>query len=279
MFPTLFSRSHRFTLDETISRLARHPVVDGVLLIGSTGQPALSPVSDYDMIVVLNEPPVPVHVALTRIEGRLTDVVFYEAAVIRRIAEGEALADSVDSLEGKLIRWLQTGKVAFDRTGHMEAAQRKAQTGISLRPAGEGEIYAAWFSVNYNVEQTRRMLASPEPVYQWAVDHRLLYQLADLWGVYFRVRRLPWEGEKAAIRYFQTHDPEYLDLFQTCLAAPDRARKVQLYEQLAAMTLAPLGGLWPGGSTAVQLAISADGGLPADAVQNALAFWEGLLAD
>ena len=36
--------------------------VEGVLLIGSTNTSALTPASDYDMIVVLNEMPAPIHV-------------------------------------------------------------------------------------------------------------------------------------------------------------------------------------------------------------------------
>ena len=189
------------------------------------------------------------------------------------------LADPADSLEGKLIRWLQAGQIAFDRAGHLDAAQCKVQSGQWLRPAGDGEIYASWFGVNYNVQQTRRMLASSDPGYLWAVDFRLLYQLTDLWGSYFRVRRLPWEGEKGAIRYFQTHDPAYLDLFRACLAEPDRVRKVQLYEQLAALTLTPVGGLWPEGATAIQFAVGADGELPSGTVPEALAFWENLVSD
>lgn len=273
---TLISGSNTLTLDAILARLTQRTVVEGVVLIGSTGTPALTPSSDYDLIVVLSEMPAPLHVALTTIDARLTDVIFFSLAAIERILSQERLADPVDTLEGKLIRWLQVGQIAFDRAGLLGAAQRKVQSGEWLRPAGEGEIYASWFGVNYNVQQTRRMLSSPDPVYLWAVDFRLLYQLSDLWGSYFRVRRLPWDGEKGAIRYLQAHDPEYLDLFRACLAESDRARKVQIYEQLAALTLAPVGGLWPDGATAIQLAIGADGELPPGAA--ALAFWESLVA-
>ena len=279
MTQPLISRSNTLTLDAILARLAQRTAVEGVLLIGSTGTSALTPSSDYDLVVVLSEMPAPLHVALTTIDKRLTDVIFFSVAAIERILNQERLADPVDSLEGKLIRWLQAGQIAFDRAGLLGAAQRKTQSGQWLRAAGEGEIYAAWFGVNYNVQQTRRMLSSSDPVYLWAVDFRLLYQLTDLWGSYFRVRRLPWEGEKGAIRYFLAHDPAYFDLFRACLAETDRSRKVQFYEQLAALTLAPVGGLWPDGATAIQLAIGAEGELPPGAVSTALAFWESLVAD
>ena len=119
------------------------------------------------------------------------------------------------------------------------------------------------------------MLASDDPVYQQALDMRLLYSVAEVFTGYFDLRRLSWEGEKAAIRYLAANDPEYLDLFQRCLAEADRARKAQLYEQLAALATAPASGLWQDGATAFNFkpeARSQPGMLEA-----ALHFWESLI--
>lgn len=249
---TITSSSNTMTLTQVVTRLEGNEVVDGIVLIGSTGTELLSPASDYDLIVVLAEMPAPLHVALTYIDQRLTDIIFVSVAAIERILTHEQLLDDVDTMEGKLIRWLQAGQIAFDRSGRLQRAQRKVQTGQWLRTANASAMYAAWFSINYNVQQTRRMCASDDPVYLTAVDFRLLYSLAELGVMYFRVRRLPWEGEKKAIRYLAVHDPNYLELFRKCLTETDRRRKVQLYIDLAELTLAPLGGLWEDGRTAVQ---------------------------
>ena len=80
--------------------------------------------------------------ALTYIDNRLTDVIFFSVAAIERILDQESLVDPVDTLEGKLIRWLQAGQIAFDRAGGLGKAQRKVQSGQRLRTAGAGEIYA-----------------------------------------------------------------------------------------------------------------------------------------
>ncbi len=122
-----------------------------------------------------------------------------------------------------------------------------------------GDIYGAWFSVNYNLRQTKRLVASDDPVALLAIDLRLLYCLADVYVAYFNARGIPYPGEKAMIEYLQAHDPAYLELLQRCIGAIERREKVALYEQLAARSLSPLGGLWPEGSTAVQLdPLSAD---------------------
>ena len=51
MLPTIISQGNQLALNEAIARLALHDAVNGVLLMGSTGQNALSPASDYDLEV------------------------------------------------------------------------------------------------------------------------------------------------------------------------------------------------------------------------------------
>lgn len=274
---TLVSQSNTMALGAVIDRLGQNAIVDGLIMVGSTGKESLSPASDYDLIVVLSDMPVPLHVALTYIDRRLTDIIFFSVSAIDRILTGASEQDGADTMEGKLIRWLQAGTIAFDRSGRLQRAQRKVRTGQSLKSATDGEIYAAWFGINYNVKQTRRMLASADPVYQTAVDFRLLYCLAELWTQYFRVRRLPWEGEKGAARYLAAQDPAYLDLFQRCLAETDRAHKVDLYEQLAALTIAPGGEIWQDDATAIQFELAPGQELSSDTVETGLAFWDSLL--
>jgi hypothetical protein len=121
------------------------------------------------------------------------------------------------------------------------------------------------------------MAASPDPIYWTAVDFRLLYTLAELGSAYFRVRGLPWEGEKKAIRYWTDHDPDYLALFKQGMAATNREEKLQLYEQLAVLTLVPIGALWDEGVTAIQFEVKPDEELSPGMVGTALAFWENLL--
>jgi hypothetical protein len=235
----------------------------------------LAPASDYDVLVVLREMPVLLSVGLTYVDGRLTDVVFTTTATIDRLVQAE---DKIGEhgFDTSIVHWLYSGHVAFDRTGRLEQLQRKARSGDWLKPASDGELYPTWFGVNYNVLQTRRMLASDDPVYATAVDIRLLYTLAEVWFAYFRMRRLPWTGEKNAVRYLTEHDPDYLALFRQCLAETHRERRFELYMRLAAWSLAPLGGLWPEGSTAIQFEAGTD--VRQETIESGLHFWESLIA-
>src|SRR4051812_34689529 len=64
------------SLDEVIASLSARPAVDAVLTMGSTATGALHPASDYDLLVVLSEMPVPVFLAMTTIDGRMAELYF-----------------------------------------------------------------------------------------------------------------------------------------------------------------------------------------------------------
>ncbi len=274
MHPTLPTPTNDLPLAGVIARLARHDAVDGVLLIGSTGRELLNPASDYDLILVLNRAPLPLRVALTYIDGRLADIIFVDAAELAAFTGGPPPASSVVWGEAALARWLRGGTIAYDNTSQMAAAQAAARARPPELP-GEGELFSAWFSINYNLRQNLRMVASGDETYLTALDIRLLYCLSDCWWHYFLLRGLSERGEKAQVRYLAAHDPTYLALFRQCLVEGDRDRRFALYRELAGLTVAPAGGLWADDATSVLPETGAT--WSPDAPAQALAFWEELL--
>ena len=268
------------TLEQVIRRLAAHDAVDGVVVMGSAAHDALSAASDYDLLVVLADRSAPLFLTVTTIAGRMAELYFVDAAAIDAIAESDdlpALARIRSMLGGAVLAWLETGRLAFDRSGRLACARSAVGAQSWFVPASADEKYNAWFSVNYNLAHNRRMLTLDDPVYQTAVDLRLLYMLSDLWLHYFRIRAIPWQGEKPAIRYVQAHDPSFLDLLRVCLAETDRGRKMARYEELARHVVAPIGPIWAAGTTAVQLDTGAAG--DPGAVEAALAFWAELVRE
>lgn len=241
------------TLQEFITRLKRSEFVAAVAIIGSAGEATINPASDYDILIVLDEPPVPLAGGVAFVEGRFTDIVVMISEQVRRLSEADYSQISMNSPEGVFLRWMQAARLEFDRAGYLEKIRSQCLGGLSLRPPNEGEIYSRFDRASYNLAHTRRMLSSYDPDYLMAIDMRLLYQMADLMVDCFLVRRLPWQGEKQAIRYWRTHDPGYLDLFMRCINQDDRERKVDLYHHLASETMAPIGELWEAGETYLRL--------------------------
>lgn len=249
MFPLPQATTTTVTLNAVLARLSQHSLVDGIVTVGSTGRGTLSPISDYDVLVILAQMPVPLHVGITYIDHRLTDLLFAATTHIQQILAANGAIDG-EAWEGRVARWLATGHVVFDRHGSVRQAQAKVSDGVWIRPLDDLDSYGAWIGVNYNLLHTRRLMQSTDPVHLHAAELRMsLYGVMNVVFSYFRVRKLRWEGDKAAIRYLMAHDPPFFDLLQQFLRESDPYRKFAAYEHIATATLAPLGPLWEGEPT------------------------------
>jgi hypothetical protein len=264
------------TLEEVVHRLSSHSAVEGLLLSGSAGHgKVITPASDYDVLVVLSLMPLPLQLGLTYIDHRLTECGFISAELLDQLLDNTFDRTQINWWVRGLIGHLQKGTVVFDRSGRLQQVQNLLQTGAWLPPIAEQERYATWWEVNYELKHIKRMLLSPDPVYLLSVDFSLLRALSDLFKAYFRLRGVLYPGDKEALRYLEAHDQPYLVLFQQCLAEPERARKVHLYEQVASLTLAPVGGLWEKEVTSI--ALDDEDEFHPETVHAALSFWESLL--
>jgi len=264
--------SNSLTLDEVIARLSQRKTVEGVLTIGTTSGDKLTPASDYDLVIVLSALPEGLEpYGVTYIDNRLTDLLFVTTAQLDKIRALEVPLDSWVWL-GRIIAWFGAGHIAFDRNGQLQQIQDKVRAQPHLKPLDK-DARAGWWRVNYNLTQTLRMLASDDPVYLITAELRMaLYGPADLLFNYFDIRNLTWHGDKEAVRYLMAHDPTYLARFQAFISESDLVTKAELYKELAAHTVAPVGDLWPQDITALAVKQGSD----PESQREALSFWEAL---
>src|SRR5262249_25422157 len=194
MFPTGDAPTCNLSLDEVIARLASHAQVDAVLIMGSAGveRDQVGRPSDYDLLVVLTELSLPLRLVLTLVDHRLTEVYFTVTSALAALAAGERSPDGAEELRLAMTGWIQTGRIAFDRVGHLALARTVLSHRAAFLPATVAELYDRWAHTNYNVRQTKRMTMAVDAVYQTAVDLRLLFGLDDLKGDYFAIRRMPF---------------------------------------------------------------------------------------
>lgn len=264
------------TLQEFIARLKGSNSIVAIAIIGSAVEARTNLASDYDILIVLEDPPVPLTGGVTFVEDRLTDIAFMTLEEVRRLSEVDQSQVSMNSPEGTFLTWMQTARIEFDKAGYLGQIHKKSQEGLTLKPLDGGEIYSRFDKASYNLAHTRRMLTSDNPDYHLAVDMRLLYQMADLMVDYFLVRKLPWQGEKHAVHYWKSHDPGYLDLFIECINEKNRNRKVDLYHRLASETMAPVEELWQAGET--RLRLGPDSEMTSENIEAAEKFWGSILA-
>jgi hypothetical protein len=133
------SRAASISLDEAIARLARHAVVDGLVVVGSRKPATLTPVSDYDLVVVLAEAPAPLRVGLATIDGRLTDLLFVTSAAVEAVAALETPVP-YDSWLGRTVEWLREGELVFDRAGRLARARAHVSGGDWLAGRTTAEL-------------------------------------------------------------------------------------------------------------------------------------------
>lgn len=133
--------------------------------------------------------------------------------------------------------------------------------------------YAAWFWQSFGLLHLERLAQSEEPASLATFDMMLTSCLPGAWRTYFDVRDLPWEGEKAALRYWSEHDQGYLQTVRRCMEIADRGDRLVEYRELVMRTLAPVGPVVDKGTTAVILSSSDD---PAADLQGTLQFWNAL---
>jgi hypothetical protein len=234
-----------WSLERLIAHLSQQPAITGLLAIGSLVHSEVSPHSDYDLVLVAETIPVPWCTGVTQIEGRLADLIFVSTSEVEKITALNAPVPPSHPL-APVIRWLEQGKILFDRSGSMQKIQRKLREGVVVQPDDAAAAYNAWHAINFNLAHALRMSASDDPLYQAALSTRMaVYGHADLWFGYFTIRSIPWQGDKDAIKYLSSKDPQYLDVYQKFLHENDRLQKLEYYQQAAALAAEPLGGLWP----------------------------------
>lgn len=232
-----------------LERLCQHERVAGILLIGPTAT-TRKPYSDYDMLVIVDDD-FPVEVALTYVDGVLTDLVFRPVQLLKAILDGVNIHNNTS--DAAIIHWFRSGDIAYDKDGLMKSVRDFVQAQAPDLPPQRTYQYGMWFAIHYNYHQNLRMWQVTDPLYWQALELRFLYTLSQLVTGYFDLRALPWQGEKAAIRYWQAHDPAVFDLFQAVFRARDMAEKFPLYEQLTEAVLEPVGGLRKAPLTIIQL--------------------------
>ena len=271
------STTSGITLDELIVRLRRRDSVDGIMVIGSTARQELTPASDYDLVIVMSELAVPVDMGHTIVDGRDADLQFFTVDELDDMIETERPVNPYIS-NGRTLLRMGCGRIEKDKSGLLDRARRKVLNGVKLQLLDDHQKYDRWWLTNMFLRITRRLNRSDDPVYIQAVDLHVNGMLDYLMVDYFNFRDLLWKGEKDAVRYWTSYDPEFLRLFMGCLRESDTSRRVALLGTLCALAADPFGPIWEDDHAAMHIRpdeyriqnIS-------EVSRNALDFWEGLV--
>jgi predicted nucleotidyltransferase len=120
------------SLDEVLKRLRRQDEVDGLMVIGSTARNETHGASDYDLVILMSELPVPVDLGHTIIEGRHTDLRFMTFKELDEQLGSDEPINPYTSIGTTFLR-MGDGRIEKDRSGRLERASSKVAAGVALR--------------------------------------------------------------------------------------------------------------------------------------------------
>ncbi len=240
-------------LQEIVAKLGHNPQIEGVLLIGSLTTATFNAASDYDIVLFLQAMPAQWYVGVTTINGRFTDLLFVSANLLQDVLSCPPDIAVPPEL-APVVRWIAQGAILLDRNQQLQTAQGYVQTALPPPSIDANAAYQAWFGTNYNLAVIRRLAMVADSRYQTTAEIRMaVYGHADLWFNYFMIRRIPWEGDKAALQYLHDHDPAYLAHYQAFIRATDQRAKFAHYTAAAQHATEPLGGLWAEHETVINI--------------------------
>src|SRR5687767_751106 len=177
MFKPYTAYTNDLSWQETINKLANSKAVDGVASFGSRTGNLQNELSDYDLLLLINHPPVEIFQMLTHIDRHLADVVFVRTETVDHIL---ALKEPVlpTSPEGMFIHKMQHAQIHYDASGRLQNVQQvikaKGDLTVFIQSTSTHNQYSAWFWHNHTLKHVYRTLKSPDPVYLMAVDMMLM---------------------------------------------------------------------------------------------------------
>ena len=258
-------------LADLVAHLRRRPEVAGLVIWASGAGGSFGSDSDLDLLLVLHESELPFTFVTTRMGETLTELQVVSLADVRAVASG---IEPGSGWGADLIIEALRGRILLDPAGVL-AEVAEALRNRELATPTAAEAFECWRHAQYNVRQTRRYLASPDPDARLAVEARLLYSIHFLLIHYFTVRRLRWRGDKEALRYWRQHEPALLADWRSAVGELDLERKVTRYEACFDRVYAPLGGAAPADLDLVQPGTTTVGD---DAPERALRAWIDLVS-
>jgi predicted nucleotidyltransferase len=217
------------SLPNLIEKIKSSERVMGIFTTGTTAT-KMNSSSDIDLVVVLDKNSEDIKAIYTMIEKRFSDIFFFDMDFLNKLKEKREV--SGNNFDGIFLEWLAQGKIEYDPKNILLALKEKISKNQLLQYITDSEKKDFWVKINYNFIANSRYYNSEDKIYHQALEFRLLYSVIELITAYFSFRDIPWRGEKAAVKYLEQNDPEFLATFQKYSESSTLDEKMKYYVQL-----------------------------------------------
>lgn len=228
-----------------LARLRDNANIAGLIRYGSDPEPGDYRTGDLDFFVVLYGEAPAVESLHFDVNGLPVDLNLLTLVALERL-EPEFTFPALA---------LRHGVVVFDRSGAVEAALNRLEAAfVKLRPQAPSAHTVSFMRHGHRhlLDKLRGRLET-EPLLANLLLNTNVHWLLES---YFRLRGLPFGGERQALAYLREHEAGLYRQLEAFYATDDLAAKVGITEALTAQVLAPVGGAWRRGEV---LAFSREG--------------------
>ena len=217
------------SLSNLIEKLKSSQRVRGIFSTGTTAT-TLTPSSDIDLVVVIDKNSEELKSIFTTIENRFSDIYFLDIDFLNQLKDKSEV--SGNNFDGMFLEWLKKGKIEYDPENLLESLKGKIEETSPTQKVIDSEKRDFWIKTNYNFIANSRYYNSRDEIYHKALELRLLYSVIELITAYFSFRGIPWRGEKAAIKYLEQKDQNFLSIFEEYSKSNLLAEKMKHYTEL-----------------------------------------------
>ena len=225
-------------LRDLIARLERNPRVVGIVRYGSRRPDDVSPGGDFDLFVFVEERPSDVESIHFYVGDIPVDLSLRTMDDLRR---SQPLTD-IDYV-------LRDAEILYDRTGRLghKLASLGERWGPSLRDLTEHEVNMNRFCQIHVLDKVKDRIHDNPILCEFLLGTNIYWFVQT----YFRVRSIPYPGEKKALEWLEGKDPKVYGDIRYFYASHDLKEKLHISERLTELVLAPIGGSWRKGELVV----------------------------
>ena len=218
-------------LSELIDRLKESPRVIGIVRYGSRPPEDMSSGGDFDIFVFLGDNSLDLESLHFYIKNIPVDIN------LRTFGDLD-LDKPISFIDFALI----DGDLLSDKTGILEKkiSSLKKKWKIQSNELTENEKSWERFSQKHALDKVEGRL-NEEPLFCEFLLNTNIYWLIQN---YFRVRSIPYPGEKDALEWINTKDTKIHNRLEDFYRTKDLKKKLEISEELTELVLAPIGGPW-----------------------------------
>lgn len=218
-------------LNELINRLKESPSVIGIVRYGSRPPEDMSLGGDFDLFVFLGDNSLDIESLHFFMEDIPVDINL-------RTLEDLDLNKPISFIDFALI----DGDLLYDKTGILEKKISSLKQRWKIQSSELTENEKSWerFSQKHTLDKAKGRL-NDKPLFCEILLNTNIYWLIQN---YFRVRRIPYPGEKDALEWINTKDTKIHNKIEDFYKTKDLKKKLEISEELTELVLAPIGGPW-----------------------------------